>query len=175
MWGLKWVEGVEWLLSIEQGNWFKVIDVRFGLLWIWWKALYLGMWTNRIQIYMKEFKLRALKTSPHQLDEWYWYIDSSKLKCKDEQSERILVHLNSVKPGVIVFPKEDQENDILPVLNLKQKVDRKTKQVECMVDYEKTHTYKQQCEGKVQTNSPPCMKKGIKILLTERGRYFMCL
>ena len=49
------------------------------------------------------------------------------------------VHLNSVKPGVIVFPKKDQENDILPVLNLKQKVDRKTKQVECMVDYEKTH------------------------------------
>ena len=57
-----------------------------------------------------------------------------------------------------MFPKEDQENDILPVLNLKQKVDRKTKQVECMVDY-----------GKVQTNSPPCMKKGIKILLKERG------
>ena len=137
-------ECVEWLLNIEQGNWFKVIDVRFGLLWIWWKALYLGMWTNwlgsnRIQIYMKEFKLRALKTSPHPLDEWYWYVDGSELKCKDERSERILVHLNSVKLGVIVFPKEDQENDILPVLNLKQKVDRKTKQVECMVDYEKTH------------------------------------
>ena len=102
------------------------------------------MWTNwlgsnRIQIYMKEFKLRALKISPHPLDEWCWYVDGSELKCKDEQSERILVHLNSVKPGVIVFPKEDQENDILPVLNLKQKVDRKTKQVECMVDYEKTH------------------------------------
>ena len=61
-------------------------------------------------------------------------VDSNNLKCKDEQS-----NLNSVKPGVIVFPKEDQENDILPVLNLKQKVDRKTKQVECMVDYEKTH------------------------------------
>ena len=61
---------------------------------------------------MKEFKLRALKTSPHPLDEWYWYVDGGELKCKDEQSERILVHLNSVKPGVIVFPKEDQENDI---------------------------------------------------------------
>ena len=88
---------------------------------------------------MQEFKLRALKISPHPLDEWYWYDDGSELKCKDEQSERILVHLNSVKLGVILFPKEDQENDILPVLNLKQKVDRKTKQVECMVDYEKTH------------------------------------
>ena len=40
-----------------------------------------------------------------------------------------------VKKGVIVFTKEDQEGDVLPVLDLKQTVDRKTKKIECSVYY----------------------------------------
>ena len=107
---------------------------------------------------MEEFQLRAMKTSPCTLNEWYWYVDDSELKCKEEQSEVVLKHLNSIKPGVIVFTKEDQENDVLPVLDLKQKVNRKTKQVECMVHYKKTHT---NINVKERSNHPPCMKKGI--------------
>ena len=87
-----------------------------------------GLRSNRriAKIYMEEFQLRAMETSPCSLDEWYWYVDDSELKRKDEQSEEVLAHLNSIKPGVIVFTKENQENDILLVLYLKQKVDRKT-------------------------------------------------
>ena len=70
---------------------------------------------------------------------------------KEEQSEVVLEHLNGIKPGVIVFTKEDQENDVLPVLDLKQKVNRKTKQVECMVHYKKTHT--NQCKRKIEPSS----------------------
>ena len=55
------------------------------------------------------------------------------MKCKEDQSEEILEHLNSIKPDIILFTKENQVEDTLPVLDLKQKVDRKTKQVECMV------------------------------------------
>ncbi len=70
----------------------------------------------------------------------------------------ILRHLNSFKQDVIVFKKEDQEADVLPVLDLKQKVDRKTKQVECIVHYKKTHT---NINVKEKSNHPPCVKKAL--------------
>jgi hypothetical protein len=58
------------------------------------------------------------------LDQWYWYVDDSEMKCKEDQSEEILEHLNSIKPDVIVFTKENQVEDTLPILDLEQKVDR---------------------------------------------------
>ena len=116
---------------------------------------------------MEGFQLRAMETSPYPLNEWYWYVDDSELKCREEQSEGILEHLNSIKPGVIVFTKEDQVDDTLPVLDLKQKVDRKTKQVECMVHYKKTHT---NISVKEKSNHPPCMKKGIIKGFADRAR-----
>ena len=54
-------------------------------------------------------------------------MDDSDTKCKEGESQEILDHLNTIGPGVIVFTKEDQEGDVLPVLALKQTVDRKTK------------------------------------------------
>ena len=41
------------------------------------------------KIYMEEFQLRAMETSLYPLDERYWYVDDSEVKCKDEQSEGI--------------------------------------------------------------------------------------
>ena len=67
-------------------------------------------------------------------------VDDSEMKCEKDQSDEILRHLNGIKPDIIVFTKEDQEDDILPVLDLKQKLDRVTKRVECTVHYKKTHT-----------------------------------
>ena len=67
-------------------------------------------------IYMEEFQLREMETSPYPLNEWYWYVDDSELKCKDEQSQVILEHLNSIKPGVIILTKEDQVDHVLPVI-----------------------------------------------------------
>ncbi len=118
-------------------------------------------------IYMEEFELRAMESSPYPLDQWYWYVDDSELKCKEEESEEILEHLNNIKPGVIVFTKEDQKDDVLPVLDLKQRVDRKTKQVECMVHYKKTHT---NINVKERSNHPPCIKKGIIKGFADRAR-----
>ena len=100
----------------------------------------LGAMGEIVIIYMEEFQLRAMESSPYPLDQWYWYVDDSELKYKEEESEEILEHLNNIKLGVIVFTKEDKKDDVLPVLDLKQRVDRKTKQVECMVHYKKTHT-----------------------------------
>ena len=54
--------------------------------------------------------------------------------------------------------KKDQEADVLPVLDLKQKVDRKMKRIKCMVYYKKTHT---NIIIKEESNHPPCVKKGI--------------
>ena len=75
------------------------------------------------------------------------------MKCQKDQPDEILKHLNSIKPDVIVFTKENQEADVLPLLDLKQKVDRKTKQIECMVHYKKTKDVRHTFGGK-DTNSP---------------------
>ena len=72
-----------------------------------------------------------------------------------------------MEKGVIQFIKEEQKDDILPVLDLKQRVDRKTKQVECMVHYKKTHT---NINVKEKSNHPPYMKKGIIKGFADRAR-----
>ena len=127
----------------------------------------LGATGEIAMIYLEEFQLRAMETSPYPLDHGFCYVDDSELKCKEGQSEEILEHLNNIKPGVIVFTKEDQEDDVLPVLDLKQRVDRKTKQVECMVHYKKTHT---NINVKERSNHPPSMKKGIIKGFADRAR-----
>ena len=91
-------------------------------------------------IYTEDFQLRAMETSPYPLNEWFWYVDDSETKCKEGEAQEILDHLNTIEPGVIVFTKEDQVGDVLPVLDLKQIVDRKTKRIMCSVHYKKTHT-----------------------------------
>ena len=80
-------------------------------------------------IYMEEFQIQAIKTSPYPLEHWYWYVDDSELKCRTEDSERILEHLNSIEEGVIVFTKEEQHEGSLPVLDLTQNANRETGKV----------------------------------------------
>ena len=116
----------------------------------------LGTIDEIAKIYMEDFQIRAMNTSPCPLDQLYWYVVDSELKCKKEDSEKILEHLNGMEKGVIQFTKEEQKDDILPVLDLKQRVDRKTKQVEFMVHYKKTHTNINE-----KSNHPPYLKKGI--------------
>ena len=52
-------------------------------------------------------------------------------------------------------------------MDLKQRVDRKTKQVEYMVHYKKTHT---NINVKEKSNHPPYMKKGIIKGFADRAR-----
>ena len=127
----------------------------------------LGTTGEIAKICMEDFQIRPMNTSPCPLDQWYWYVDDSELKCKKEDSETILEHLNGMEKGVIQFTKEEQKDDILPVLDLKQRVDRKTKQVECMVHYKKTHT---NINVKEKSNHPPYMKKGIIKGFADRAR-----
>ena len=67
-------------------------------------------------------------------------MDDSETKCKEGESQKILDYLSTMETGIIVFTKEDQEGDIPPVLDLKQKEDRKTKRIGCTVHCKKTHT-----------------------------------
>ena len=91
---------------------------------------------------------------------------------RKETLKEILDHLNTIEPGVIVFAKEDQDGDVLPVLDSKQTVDRKTKRIMCSVHYKKTHTI---INVKKRSNHPESMKRAInkKVLLAERGLYAM--
>ena len=100
-------------------------------------------------------------------NEWFWYVDDSETKCKEGEAQEILDHLNIIEPGVIVFTKEDQEGDVLPVLDLKQTVDRKTKKIECSVYYKKTHT---NINVKERSNHPESMKRAIVKGFTDRAR-----
>ena len=89
---------------------------------------------------MEDFQIRAISTSPYQLEQWFWYVDDSETKCKSDEAKLILDHLNSIEPGIIWFTMEELLNDEISVLDLKQKIDRKTKSIEFSVNYKKTHT-----------------------------------
>ena len=116
---------------------------------------------------MEDFQLRGIETSPYPLNEWYWYVDDSETKCKEGEAQGILDHLNAIEPGVIEFTKEDQECDTLPVLDLKQKINRKTKKIECSVHYKKTHT---NINVKERSNHPESMKRAIIKGFADRAR-----
>ena len=111
--------------------------------------------------------VRAMETSPYPLNEWFWYVDDSETKCKEGEAQEILDHLNTIEPGVIVFTKEDQVGDVLPVLDLKQTVDRKTKRIMCSVHYKKTHT---NINVKKRSNHPESMKRAIIKGFADRAR-----
>ena len=50
-----------------------------------------------------------------------------------------------------MFTKEDQEGDVLPVLDLKQTVDRKIDQEDRMLCLLQEDSHKHKCKGKVQS------------------------
>ncbi|KAL9986884.1 hypothetical protein ACROYT_G001093 [Oculina patagonica] len=127
----------------------------------------LGATSEIAIIYMEDFQLRAMEMSPYPLNEWLWYVDDSETKCKEGEAQEILDHLNTIEPGVIVFTKEDQEGDVLPVLDLKQTVDRKTKKIECSVYYKKTRT---NINVKERSNHPESMNRAIVKGFTDRAR-----
>lgn len=109
-------------------------------------------------IYMEDFQLRAMETSPCPLNQWYWYVDDSEIKSKKGEALVILDHLNSIEPDVIVFTKEEQDGEALPVLDLKQMIDRKTKKIQCTVHYKQTHTNINIKEKSIHLEG---MKKGV--------------
>ena len=111
-------------------------------------------------IYMEEFQLKCLKTLPHPcLQQWYWYVDDSEVKCEKEEACVILDGINAMEPGVIEFTMEEQnEEGVLPVLDLKQKVDRKSKKIRFGVHYKPTHT---NINVKATSNHPDNMKRGV--------------
>ena len=76
-------------------------------------------------IYMEDFQLRAKHEEFPEINEWPWYVDDSVLKCEMERPKRILDHLNSIEPGVIIFTKEEEENNKLAALDLELNVNRK--------------------------------------------------
>ena len=54
--------------------------------------------TGEIEIiYMEDFQLRAMETSPYPLNEWFWYVDDSETKCKEGGAQEIVDHLNTIE------------------------------------------------------------------------------
>ena len=66
-----------------------------------------------------------------------------------------------------MFTIEEQQNDILPVLDLKQIIDRKTKRIEFYVYYKPTHT---NINVNARSNHPEYMKRGIIKGFADRAR-----
>ena len=63
--------------------------------------------------------------------------------------------------------RKNQVGDVLPVLDLKQTVDRKTKRIMCSVHYKKTHT---NINVKKRSNHPESMKRAIIKGFADRAR-----
>ena len=71
---------------------------------------------------------------------------------------------------MIVFTKEKQHENSLPVLDLKQRdVNRETGEIECAVHCKETHT---NINVKERSNHPHIRKKGIMRGFAERARAF---
>ena len=118
-------------------------------------------------IYMEEFQLECLKLPYSCLRQWFWYVDDSELKCKQSEAMAILNEINSIKKDIIVFTIEEQQDDTLSVLDLKQTVDRRTKRIKFSVHYKATHT---NINVKAKSNHPKFMKRGIMKGFAERAR-----
>ena len=118
-------------------------------------------------IYMEEFQLQCLKQPYNCLRQWFWYVDDSELKCKKTESHAILEDINNIKKDVIVFTIEEQVNDTISVLDLKQTIDRRTKKIKFDVHYKPTHT---NINVNARSNHPEYMKKGIIKGFAERAR-----
>ena len=58
----------------------------------------LGTNGEMAKIYMEDFQSQAMNASSWPLDQWYWYVDDSDWKCK-EDSEKI--HLNGMEKAAI--------------------------------------------------------------------------
>jgi hypothetical protein len=101
------------------------------------------------------------------LEEWWWYVDDSLLKCPINQTQQILEHIKSIEPGVIEFTMEEAENDTLAVLDLKISIDRKMKKLGFGVNYKKTHT---NINIKQKSNHPPNVKHAIIKGFADRAR-----
>ena len=56
----------------------------------------LGTTGEIAKIYMEDFQLRAIETSPYPLNEWCWYVDDSETECKEEEAQGILDYLNAI-------------------------------------------------------------------------------
>ena len=118
-------------------------------------------------IYMEDFQLRAKHEEFPEINEWPWYVDDSVLKCEMGRPKRILDHLNSIEPGVIVFTKEEEENNKLAALDLGLNVNRKTKKVEFNIHYKKTNT---NITIKKKSNHKDSIKKAIIKGYSDRAR-----
>ena len=118
-------------------------------------------------IYMEDFQLRAKHDDFPEMNEWPWYVDDSVLKCNRRNAEKTLNHLNSIEPGVIVFTKEEEENNQLAVLDLELNVNRKTKKIEFSVHYKKTNT---NITIKKKSNHKESIKRGVIRGFGDRSR-----
>ena len=107
---------------------------------------------------MEEFQMKAMRTPPYDISNWYWYVDDSELKCERRISEGILEHLNSIEPETIIFTKEEEVNNEIAVLHLKQMVNRTTKKIEFTVNYKMTYT---NINVNEKSNHPYNTKRGI--------------
>ena len=116
---------------------------------------------------MEDFQLRAKHEEYPELNEWPWYVDDSVLKSIREKTKRILNHLNSIEPGVIIFTMEEEEDNKLAVLDLGFNVNRKLKKLEFEVHYKKTNT---NITIKKKSNHKDNIKKGIIKGFGDRAR-----
>ena len=87
---------------------------------------------------------------------------------KEKLKRYYITSIMTIEPGAIVFTKEDQEDDVLPVLDSKLLiVDRKTKRIMYFVHYKKTPT---NMKVKKRSNHPKSMKNAIIKDSADRAR-----
>ena len=79
----------------------------------------------------------------------------------------MLEYLNSIEPGIIRFTMEDLENDEIAVLDLKQQINGKTKDIQFSVNHKSTHT---NIYVDAQSDHPEIMKKDIIEGFGDRAR-----
>ena len=121
-----------------EGGWQYLCS---SICWSVYTCLLTGITGELATIYMENIQIRALSTSPYQLEQWFGILMTIKVNLNIIKYNQILNHVNSIEPGIIQITMEELVNDEIAVLDSKQKVDSKQKSMKFSLNWKKMHTY----------------------------------
>ena len=89
-------------------------------------------------LFMEEFEEEALSTAPHPPKFWGRYVDDTGVVGKKQHEDELFNHINQQHPSIKFTIEQEDENNSLPMLDLK--LQRSEKKITTDIYRKPTHT-----------------------------------